>query len=62
MEQELWKRIRIALLSLIFPVLLGGFLFWPLLSLGLESISGDEGALSLEQYRSGHGLGSGFRV
>ncbi len=51
MEQELWKRIRIALLSLIFPVLLGGFLFWPLLSLGLESISGDEGALSLALYK-----------
>lgn len=51
MEQEIWKRIRIALLALIFPVLLGGFLFWPLLSLGLESLSGDEGGLSLALYK-----------
>lgn len=50
MEQENWKRIRIALLALIFPVLLGGFLFWPLLSLGLESISSQDGALSLALY------------
>ncbi len=51
MEQEIVKRIRIALLALIFPVLLGGFLFWPLLSLGFESISSDEGALSLSLYK-----------
>lgn len=51
MEQENWKRIRIALLALIFPVLLGGFLFWPLLSLGLESISPNGGSLSLALYK-----------
>jgi len=51
MGQDDWKRIRVALLALIFPVVLGGFLFWPLLSLGLQSIFPSEGTFSMEMYR-----------
>ena len=51
MGQDDWKRVRVALLALIFPVVLGGFLFWPLLSLGLQSIFPSEGTFSMELYR-----------
>ena len=51
MGQDDWKRVRVALLALIFPVVLGGFLFWPLLSLGLQSIFPSEGTFSMEMYR-----------
>lgn len=51
MGQDDWKRIRVALLALIFPAVLGGFLFWPLLSLGLQSIFPSEGTFSLDLYR-----------
>lgn len=50
MEQSTWKRIRVGLLALIFPVLLGGFLFWPLLSLGLQSLSPEGEELSFSLY------------
>lgn len=51
MEQHTWKRIRVGLLALIFPVLLGGFLFWPLLSLGLQSLSPEGAGISLALYK-----------
>lgn len=50
MEQSTWKTIRVGLLALIFPVLLGGFLFWPLLSLGLQSLSPEGEGLSFSLY------------
>lgn len=51
METNTWKRIRVALLALIFPVLLAGFLGWPLLSLGLQSLVGEEGGFTFSLYK-----------
>lgn len=46
------KQIRVGLLALIFPVMLTGFLFWPLLSLGLQSLLPEQGgSISLSLYK-----------
>jgi putative spermidine/putrescine transport system permease protein len=52
MKQETMKQIRVGLLALIFPVMLTGFLFWPLLSLGLQSLLPEQGgSISLSLYK-----------
>ena len=63
MKQDTIKRIRVGLLALIFPVMLGGFLLWPLLSLGLASLTPEQGsslsfALYIEVLVSKHYLSS----
>jgi len=45
------KRIRVAALALIFPLLLCALLFWPLLSLGLQSLTGTSGGINFAMYR-----------
>lgn len=50
MNKKTGENIRIALLSMIFPLMLCVLLFWPLLSLGIQSLLGEGGGFSFTLY------------
>ena len=50
MNKQLSDRIKVTLLAIIFPVLLCVLLFWPLMSLGMQSLLGEEGGISFSLY------------
>lgn len=52
MNRKQWGWIRVAALSSILPAVLFALLFWPLLSLGLQSLAGDAGEITFERYRA----------
>jgi len=52
MNRKQWKWIRVAALSSILPIILFALLFWPLLSLGIQSLAGDAGEITFERYRA----------
>ena len=43
--------MRVAVLSSIFPIMLCALLFWPLLSLGLQSLTDPQGEITFAMYR-----------
>lgn len=51
MYQKSTNRIRVAVLSLILPIIFCVLLFWPLLTLGLRSLAGTGGEITFAQYR-----------
>ena len=51
MTRKTTTRIRVAVLSSIFPIMLCALLFWPLLSLGLQSLTDPQGEITFAMYR-----------
>ncbi|HAX17023.1 MAG TPA: ABC transporter permease [Actinobacteria bacterium] len=50
MKSTTAESLKIIILSAIFPIMLCILLFWPLLSLGLKSLSGETGEFTLSLY------------
>lgn len=50
MKRQTAEHMKTAALALIFPMMLCLLLFWPLVSLGMQSMLGEGGALSFSQY------------